>query len=146
MDRMVGVHAHRSKLEHGEGLHQLPDALLAEEDRTRRRQLHQSRKHEEERREQREQRQAYRDVERSLGGVVMRRPRVARTCLRHYGINRPNSLRFSALGLGMNVQPNRQATKCLRVQPPGKLATESIVQLAWKRGMRGRNLREDKAD
>src|SRR2546427_6133988 len=103
MDRMVGVNTHRAKLEHHERLHHLPDALLSEEHRTWRLELHQGRNHEEKRPKNREQRQADRDVERSLDDVITGLPLLARARLTHDRINRPKTFLLRRFRVWMHV-------------------------------------------
>src|SRR2546425_1523404 len=79
MDPVISARIHRSKLEHREGLHHLPDSHLSKEDRTVRAQLHQGGDQQEERRKHQQECQTADDIQPPFDRVVDRPLFLART-------------------------------------------------------------------
>src|SRR2546426_7299278 len=126
MGPVISIQIHRSKLEHREGLHHLPNADLSEEDRTVRAQFHQGGNQQEKRRKYYKENQTADDVLPPLDRVVARPPLPARPSLRvEERIHEPKSLLPHKLWLGIDMESNRKLGDRLRTQPLGERSTDS---------------------
>src|SRR3989442_1042194 len=105
MDPGISVQVHRSKLEHREGLHHLPDAHLSEKDRTARPQPHQGGDQQEKRRKNHQECQTADEVQPPLDHVIERPPLPARVSLWvKERIHAPTSLLSRKLWLKINIE------------------------------------------
>src|SRR3989442_4721473 len=129
MDPVISARIHRSKLEHREWLHHVPDSHLPEKDRVVRRQLQQDDDQQEESRKHQQECQTADDIQPPFDRVVDRPPLPARASLRvKERIHTPKSHLSCKLWLGIDMESNRKLVDRFRAQPVGELSTDSSLE------------------
>ena len=141
----VVVHVHGAELEHRERLRRLADALLPEEHRPARRQLHQRGDREKQRRQHQQQARLPAMSSARLNSIVGRRDVRCRTNPLQQRFDTGQAIGRCRRPLLVDVQLDREARRRIRLQPPGQLAAHAHFDVLRSADVGHANLGKDDA-